>query len=58
MNAWENAVNKDFIDNLIDEIERLKSEYEDSDRNKEYYQEIGKLVCGEIYATMGKDLEL
>ena len=32
MDAWSNAVNSEFIDNLIDEIEILKSEYKNADR--------------------------
>ena len=35
MSTWDNAVNSEFIENIIDELERLKSEYENSDR-KEY----------------------
>ncbi len=58
MNGWKEAVNSEFIDNLIDELERLKSEYKDSDRKKEYYQEVGRIVCAEIQATYDKDIEL
>ena len=57
MNAWNNAVNSEFIENIIDELERLKSEYEDSDR-EEYYQEVGRFICAEICATYDQDLEL
>lgn len=57
MNAWNNAVNSEFIENIIDELERLKSEHEDSDR-EEYYQEVGRFICAEIGATYDKDLEL
>lgn len=57
MEAWNNAVNSEFIKNIIDELERLKSEHEDSDR-EEYYQEVGRFICAEIYATYDKDLEL
>jgi len=57
MDAWSNAVNSEFIDNLIDELERLKSEYEKSQR-KEYYQEVGRIICAEIQATYDKDVEL
>lgn len=58
MNGWKEAVNSEFIDNLIDELERLKSEYKDSDRRKEYYQEVGRIVCAEIQTTYDKDVEL
>lgn len=57
MNTWNNAVNSEFIENIIDELERLKSEHEDSDR-EEYYQEVGRFICAEICATYDKDLEL
>tara|TARA_R100000773_G_scaffold42961_1_gene40772 strand:- start:9 stop:185 length:177 start_codon:yes stop_codon:yes gene_type:complete len=58
MDVWNNAVNSEFIDNLIDELERLKSDYKDADRRKEYYQEVGRIVCAEIQATYDKDVEL
>lgn len=57
MSTWDNAVNSEFIDNLIYELETLKSEYENSDR-KEYYQEVGRFVCAEIQATYDTDVEL
>ena len=57
MSTWDNAVNSEFIENIIDELERLKSEHEDSDR-EEYYQEVGRFICTEICATYDKDVEL
>lgn len=57
MSTWDNAVNSEFIDKLIYELETLKSEYENSDR-KEYYQEVGRFVCAEIQSTYDKDVEL
>ena len=57
MSTWDNAVNSEFIENIIDELESLKSEYENSDR-KEYYQEVGRFVCAEIQTTYDKDVEL
>lgn len=58
MNAWNNAINSEFIETLIDDIQNIKSEYDDSGREKEYYEEIGRLVCASIQNTYDKDVEI
>tara|TARA_R100001440_G_scaffold39562_2_gene59057 strand:- start:12531 stop:12707 length:177 start_codon:yes stop_codon:yes gene_type:complete len=58
MNGWKEAVNQEFIDNLIDELERLKYNYKVYGGGEEYYQEVGRIVCAEIQATYDKDVEL
>ena len=61
MNDWNNAINKEFIDDLIIEIEKLKSELDEQplsiDKGR-YYDAIGKYVCKEIYLLFDKDLEV
>ena len=62
MSTWDNAINREFVQALISDIETLKNEHEDEDMNSkarsQYYAEIGRMVCSELFQSFDKDLEL
>lgn len=59
---WENAVNREFIEELIKRIDVMKTEFEKGEKNheeeKQYYNNVGRMVCEEFYDWFDKDLEV
>jgi len=61
-NQWENAVNREFIETLIKKIDVMKTEFETTEITqneiKQYYQNVGLLLCHELYEWFEKDFEM
>lgn len=55
MTQWEQAINNDFIKDLIKKVKELYQEHEDS---KEYHQDIGQYIVEQLYIVMGEDYDL
>lgn len=55
MSAWENAINRQFIKELIDWSKSLKKDYSLTDVD-EFYKELGRHITNEINTTFGEDI--
>ncbi len=52
---WENAINREFITELIDWANSLKQDYTSSEV-EEFYKELGRHISNEILITYDKDI--
>ena len=55
MSAWDNAINKEFVEGLIDFANSLKEDYTSSEV-EEFYKELGRHISNEVFTTYGEDI--
>tara|TARA_R100001086_G_scaffold247563_1_gene182126 strand:- start:307 stop:483 length:177 start_codon:yes stop_codon:yes gene_type:complete len=55
MSAWDNAINKDFVEGLIDFANSLKEDYTSSEV-EEFYKKLGRHISNEVFTTYGEDI--
>ncbi|QDP57458.1 MAG: hypothetical protein Unbinned2299contig1000_59 [Prokaryotic dsDNA virus sp.] len=55
MNAWDNAINKEFVEGIIDFANSLKEDYTSSEV-EEFYKELGRHISNEVFTTYDEDI--
>tara|TARA_R110002020_G_scaffold7092_1_gene29998 strand:- start:590 stop:775 length:186 start_codon:yes stop_codon:yes gene_type:complete len=53
---WNNAINKNFVNQIIEWSHSMKKDYTIHEA-EEFYKELGRYVCSEIYYTYDEDVE-
>tara|TARA_R100000995_G_C3368860_1_gene70789 strand:- start:80 stop:256 length:177 start_codon:yes stop_codon:yes gene_type:complete len=55
MSVWDNAINKEFVEGLINFANSLKEDYTSSEV-EEFYKELGRHISNEVFTTYDEDI--
>lgn len=55
MSAWDNAINREFVEGIIDKANSLKEDYTTNER-EQFYKKLGRYLTDELLTTYDEDV--